>query len=336
MRKFLLNYLLPRIGQYIMVVFLGVTLTFLIPRISPNDPVTTKVNQIMMGGANFSPEMINDLRSTLTEMYGLEDGNWRQYIGFWKRLLRGDLGPSLSSFPTPVMELIKQAMPWTLGLLLTAVTISWIVGNLLGGLASYYPKNRVMQGVDVLSQGVRPIPYYIMALLLLIFFGFVFPVLPYRGAYPLGSKPEATLSFALIVMRHSILPVFSLVIGGIGAWFIGMKSLTSNIISEDYVVYAETAGLKENKILLGYVMRNALLPQVTGLALQLGMIFNGALIMEVVFTYPGMGLLMYRAVMASDYSLLMGITLFSIIGVATTVLILDIIYPLFDPRVRYQ
>jgi peptide/nickel transport system permease protein len=115
-----------------------------------------------------------------------------------------------------------------------------------------------------------------------------------------------------------------------------MKSLTSNIISEDYVVYAETAGLGERKILFGYVIRNALLPQVTGLALQLGMIFNGALIMEVVFTYPGMGLLTYQAVMANDYSLIMGITIFSIIGVATIVLILDIIYPLFDPRVRYQ
>ena len=336
MRKFLLNYLLPRIGQYIMVIFLGVTLTFLIPRISPNDPVTTKVNQIMMGGANFTPAMINDLRTTLTEMYGLEGSNWEQYLSFWKRLFKGDLGPSLSAFPTPVMDLVTQALPWTMGLLLTAVLISWVVGNLLGGLASYYPNNRLMQGIDVLSQGVRPIPYYIMALVLLILFGFVFPILPYRGAYPLGSKPEMTLAFAFTVIRHSILPAFSLVIGGIGAWFIGMKSLTSNIISEDYVVYAETAGLKENKILFGYIIRNAMLPQVTGLALQLGMIFNGALIMEVVFTYPGLGLLMFRAVMASDYSLLMGITLFSIVGVATIVFILDIIYPLFDPRVRYQ
>jgi peptide/nickel transport system permease protein len=121
-----------------------------------------------------------------------------------------------------------------------------------------------------------------------------------------------------------------------GGWFIGMKSLTSNIISEDYVVYAEIAGLEERKVLFGYVLRNALLPQITGLALQLGMVFNGSLIMEVVYNYPGMGLLLYRAVIANDYSLIMGITLFSIIGVATAVLILDLLYPLFDPRIRYE
>jgi peptide/nickel transport system permease protein len=145
-----------------------------------------------------------------------------------------------------------------------------------------------------------------------------------------------TWHFAVTVLYHSVLPALSLVIGGIGGWFIGMKALTSNIISEDYVVYAETAGLKERKILFGYVMRNAMLPQVTGLALQLGMIFNGALILEVIFTYPGLGLLAYQAVLLTDYSLILGITLFSILGVSTAALILDLIYPLFDPRVRYQ
>ena len=336
MRKFLLNYLFPRIGQYLFVIFLGVTLSFVIPRLSPNDPVSAQVNQIMSSGAHFSPEMIESLRSALTEMYGLQGSNWDQYWGLWKRLFRGDLGPSLSSFPTPVITLIGRALPWTLGLLLTAVAISWIVGNLLGALASYYPNNRLMKGIDVVSQGVRPIPYYIMSLLLLVLLAYVFPVFPFRGAYPMGTRPSMTLRFVSQVIRHSTLPALSLIIIGVGGWFIGMKSLTSNIISEDYVVYAENAGLKERKILFGYVMRNALLPQVTGLALQLGMVFNGALIMEVVFTYPGMGLLTFQAVMANDYSLLMGITLFSIIGVATTVLILDLIYPLFDPRVRYQ
>ena len=115
-----------------------------------------------------------------------------------------------------------------------------------------------------------------------------------------------------------------------------MKSLTSNIISEDYVVYAENTGLRKEKILNQYIMRNAMLPQITGLALQIGLIFGGALIMEVVFGYPGMGWLTFQAVLANDYTLIMGITLLSIIGVATMVLILDLIYPFFDPRVRYQ
>ena len=336
MRKFLLSYLLPRIGQYIMVIFLGVTLTFLIPRLSPNDPVERQVNQIMMSGSQVSPEAVEHLREALTDMYGLEGSAWQQYLAFWGRLLRGDLGPSLSTFPTPVSKLLAQAMPWTFGLLIFSVLVSWVVGNILGAFASYYHNNGVIRVIDVVSQAVRPIPYYIMALILLATFAYYIPIFPFSGAYPPGTRVEMSLQFMLTVMYHSILPALSLIIIGVGGWFIGMKSLTSNIISEDYVVYAENAGLRENTILFQYVTRNALLPQITGLALQLGLIFSGALIMEVVFGYPGMGLLTLQAVLANDYTLIMGIALLSIVGVATSVLILDLIYPFFDPRVRYQ
>lgn len=336
MRKFILSYLIPRIGQYFMVIFLGVTLTFVIPRLSPNDPVERQVSQIMMSGSQVSPEAVEHLREALTEMYGLSGGTWEQYLAFWGRLLRGDLGPSLSTFPTPVTHLITTAMPWTLGLLLTAVLISWIIGNILGGLAGYYTDSPLMRVIDVVSQAVRPIPYYIMSLVLLALFAYYLPIFPFSGAYPPGTRIALTVPFALTVLKHSILPALSLVLIGIGGWFIGMRALASNIISEDYVVYAENAGLPERTIVFSYVIRNALLPQITGLALQLGLIFNGALIMEVVFGYPGMGTLTLQAVMANDYTLIMGITIFSIIGVATTVLILDLIYPLFDPRVRHQ
>lgn len=336
MRKFVLRYLIPRIGQYFMVIFLGVSLTFVIPRLSPNDPVERQIAMVMQSGAQVSPEEIISLRTALTEMYGLGGSDLQQYFSFWGRLLRGDLGPSLSTFPTPVSSLISQAMPWTLGLLLTSVLISWLLGNLLGGLASYYPKSPVMRAIDILSQAVRPIPYYVMALVLLVIFAYLIPIFPFSGAYPVGARAEFSLPFILQLLKHSTLPALSLVLVGMGGWFLGMKSLTSNIISEDYVTYVETAGLKENKILFSYVMRNALLPQITGLALQLGLIFNGALIMEVVFGYPGMGMLTLQAVLANDYSLIMGIAIFSIIGVATSVFILDLIYPFFDPRVRHQ
>src|SRR5690606_33013186 len=159
--------LLPRIGQYFMVIFLGVTLTFIIPRLSPSDPVEAQVAQVMMSGSQVSPEAIEHMRETLTEMYGLSGSMWEQYLAFWGRLLRGDLGPSLSSFPTPVSRLLARAMPWTFGLLLIAVLISWIVGNILGAIASYHEDNVAIRVVDVLSQAVRPIPYYIMALVLL-------------------------------------------------------------------------------------------------------------------------------------------------------------------------
>ena len=336
MRKFVLSYLIPRIGQYFLVIFLGVTLTFVIPRLSPNDPVEQQVSQLMMSGSQVSPEAIEHMRVALTEMYGLAGSPWEQYWAFWGRLLRGDLGPSLSAFPTPVNQLLATAMPWTFGLLIPSIVISWVVGNILGAIASYYENNRVIQVVDLVSQAVRPIPYYIMALVLLAVFSYWIPIFPFSGAYPPGTRVEFSLSFVLTVLYHSLLPLLSLVLIGIGGWFIGMKSLTSNIIAEDYVVYAENTGLPRRQILTQYIMRNAMLPQITGLALQLGMLFSGALIMEVVFGYPGMGTLTFQAVMANDYTLIMGITLLSIVGVATTVLILDLIYPLFDPRVRIQ
>jgi peptide/nickel transport system permease protein len=232
--------------------------------------------------------------------------------------------------------MIGQAMPYTVSLLLTAVIISWIFGNLFGALSSYYPKNKALHVIEVVGQAVRPIPYYIVAIVLLVVFAFFIPIFPFSGAYDVGTRPSWTLEFVWIFIQHSILPASTLVLVGFGGWFIGMKSLTSNIISEDYVVYAETAGLKENKILRHYIMRNALLPQLTGLALSLGTVFSGALIMEVVFGYPGIGSLTMVAVYRNDYSMIMGIAIYSIIGVATAVFLMDLIYPLFDPRVRYQ
>jgi len=336
MKKFLLNYLLPRIGQYVMVIFVGMTVTFVIPRFSPSDPVQNQIARITSGGQMFDKAVYDDFAKSLSALYGLEGTPLEQYADYWKRLFRGDLGISLSSFPTPVSEMIRRAMPWTLGLLLTSMIISWIVGNLLGALASYFPGNKLLGVCDVVSQTLRPIPYYILALLLIMLFAYIWPLFPIRGAYPMGMKPVWTWQFVGIVIHHSILPALSLVIGGIGSWFVGMKSLTSNIISEDYVVYAETAGLTKRNILFNYVIRNAMLPQITGLALSLGMIFNGALILEVIFSYPGLGLLAYQAILSTDYTLIMGIAIFSIAGIASASLLLDLMYPLFDPRIRHQ
>lgn len=336
MRKFLLHYLLPRIAQYLTVIFLGITVTFIIPRLSPTDPVEAQVSMILSSGSAVDPEAIEHMRQALTEMYGLSGSPLEQYIAFWGRLLRGDLGPSLSTFPTPVTQLIGQALPWTLGLMLTAVIISWIIGNILGALASYYPKSKFIYVIDLMSQAVRPIPYYVVALVLLVVFAYLIPIFPFSGAYPVGTRPSLTPNFVLIYLKHAALPALTLILVGFGGWFIGMKSLTSNIISEDYVVYAETTGIKERKILTQYVMRNAMLPQITGLGLSLGTVFSGALIMEVVFQYPGMGMLTLQAIFRNDYSLIMGIAIYSIIGVATSVFLMDLIYPLFDPRVRYQ
>jgi peptide/nickel transport system permease protein len=182
--------------------------------------------------------------------------------------------------------------------------------------------------------GLHPIPYYILAFVLLIVFGYVWPVLPISGGAQMNLPQRFDAAYVGSVLLHSILPLLSLVLVGIGGWFMGMRSLVSNIVTEDYVAFAELGGVSPRRILLSYVMRNALMPQVTGLAMSLGAIFNGAIITEQVFGYPGLGSLLIDAVHAGDYSLVLGITTVSIIAVASAVLLIDLLYPLVDPRAR--
>jgi peptide/nickel transport system permease protein len=336
MRKFLLRYLIPRTIQYLTIMFVGITVTFIIPRLSPTDPVEAQVAQMTARASSLDPASIQALRTALTDLYGLSGSPVQQYITFWGRLFHGDLGPSLSSFPTPVSKMLGQAMPYTLRLLITAVIISFIFGNLFGAMSSYYPENLGLNVIEVLGQAVRSIPYYIVAIVLLVVFSYFIPIFPFSGAYPIGTHPDwSSMDFILEYLKHAVLPAATLVLVGFGGWFVGMKSLTSNIISEDYVVYAETAGLRKNRILVQYIMRTAMLPQLTALAMSLGTVFSGAIIMEVVFGYPGIGGLAMRAIYTNDYSMIMGITIYSIVGVATAVFIIDLLYPLFDPRVRY-
>ena len=183
MRQFFLRYLIPRFIQYLTLIFVGITVTFIIPRLSPTDPVEAQIAMMMARGNTLDAQSVTSMREALTEMYGLSGTPVQQYLAFWGRLLRGDLGPSLGNFPTPVTQMIGQAMPYTVSLLLTAVIISWIFGNLFGALSSYYPKNKALNVIEVVGQAVRPIPYYIVAIVLLVVFAFFIPIFPFSGAY---------------------------------------------------------------------------------------------------------------------------------------------------------
>lgn len=329
------TYFAKRLVQFALVVFIGVNLAFVITHASPIDPVEQSISAVTSFG-NTAPEAIAAMRASLQELYGLKGTPAEQYLTFWSRVLRGDFEPSLSAFPTPVSTLIGRALPWTAGLLIVSTLITWVLGNLLGGLAGYYQRNRTLKLMGVVAMGLHPIPYYIVALMLLIIFGFLWPVLPITGGSAMNLQQGWNWSFVSSVVLHSILPALSLILIGLGSWFLGMRSLVSNIVTEDYVVYAETAGLDSRRVLGSYVMRNALAPQVTGLAMSLGGIFNGAVITERVFGYPGVGTLLVDAVYAGDYGLVLGVTTVSIIAVSIGVLVIDLLYPLIDPRVELR
>jgi peptide/nickel transport system permease protein len=327
------HYVLKRFGQFVLVVFIGISLTFFITHLTPIDPVEQMVASMTAFG-NTSPEAVEMMRESLRELYGVEGSLPEQYVTYWARMLRLDFGPSLSAFPTPVSELIGRALPWTIGLLFTCTIIAWTLGNVLGGLSGYYRKSRTLKFFGVIAMAFHPIPYYIIAFVLLMIFGYLWPVLPITGGSAQNLAQGWTLAYVGSVLLHSILPAASIILVGIGGWFLGMRALVSNIVTEDYVTYAELGGVSRHRILPFYVMRNALAPQVTGLAMSLGAIFTGAIIVEQVFGYPGLGRLLIGAVYSADYSLVLGVTAISIIAVAASVFLIDVLYPLFDPRVQ--
>jgi peptide/nickel transport system permease protein len=328
-----LIYLAKRFGQFAFVVFTGVTLAFLIAHFSPVDPIEQTVSLLTSFG-NTDPRAVEMLRQSLRELYGTDGSLLDQYFLFWSRVLHADFGPSLSAFPTPVMTVIGRALPWTVGLLTLSTIIAWVVGNTLGALAGYFRDSRLMKLIGVVVMSLQPIPTYITGLTLVIVFGYVWPVLPISGGAQINLEPSWSWAFFQSVIVHGTLPALTLVLVGLGGWFISMRSLVSNIVTDDHVVYAELGGVRSRTIFSQYVARNAMLPQVTGLALTLGHVFGGAVIVEFVFNYPGMGKLLIAGIYAGDYSLVLGVTTIAIIAVATAVFVIDIIYPLIDPRVK--
>ncbi len=328
-----LKYAAKRLGQFVVVVVTGITLAFIIAHLSPVDPVEQSLS-LMTGFSASDPRAIEILRQSLSELYGVKGGLIDHYIIFWRRVITGDFGPSLSAFPTPVMTIILRAMPWTFGLLMLSTIFAWIVGNILGALAGYFRNNRFLKVLGIGVMALQPLPTYIVGLALVIFLGYLWPILPISGGAQVNLPPALGWTYIRSVLVHGTLPALTLVLVGLGGWFISMRSLVSNIVTDDHVIYAELAGVRPGIIFSQYVARNAMLPQVTGLALNLGHVFSGAVIVEFIFGYPGMGQLLIAGIYAGDYSLVLGVTTIAIISVATAMFLIDILYPLIDPRVK--
>ena len=328
------RYLVSRLVGYIGVILFGVSFIFFLPRFLPSDPVEAMLGKIMSQGQYMEESQVNALRSSLTDAFGLSGSLIEQYGRFMKRvLLTGDFGPSLAMYPTPVSELIRSSLPWTFGLLLSAVLIAWLFGNALGLIVGTRPKWRISRVLEAVAIVVYPVPYYVLGLVLSIFFCYIWPI------FPLTTSVQGTpwtWEFAVSVAYNSFLPALSIVLVTFGWWLLSMRALSAGVAEEEFVQYARLKGVSEGRLMSNYILRNALLPQVTFLALQLGLMFNGSIICEILFAYPGVGGLIYTAVIQGDYNLLMGTVATSIIAVATATLLVDLIYPLIDPRIRYR
>jgi peptide/nickel transport system permease protein len=332
--KFVKRYLIPRLIQYLLVNILGITIIFILPRLMPSGPVEKAVAQIQSRGNLADPAIAEATIQSMKELYGLDQPLIVQYFSFWRRLFSLDFGSSLISYPVPVMKLIAQSLPWTFTLLLCTSVLIFLLGNLSGGLAGYFRKSSFLRTVDGIFMFLAPVPYYIVALMLIIVFAYIIPIFPVGGGYTIGTPIQWSWPFIKDVLYHAFLPALSLVLLGVATTHQIMRLIVQGVTEENYVHYAKIGAVKETTIFNGYVMRNAMLPQITRFAMSFSGLFGGALITEVIFAYPGIGYLSYNAIINSDYNVLMGVTTMSIIALTTSTLLMDLLNPLFDPRIR--
>jgi len=328
-----LRYLAQRLLSFGGVVLVALLINFIIPRIMPGDPITTIIMRLSFQGAMYGTE---ELVEEYKRMFGLDKDWFTQFICYLRELLHGNLGYSIVNFPTKVSDMIAKALPWTIGLLSVTTVISWALGSVIGAIAGWKGEKSKFWGyLAPIALVFQIIPYFMLAIILVFLFAYLIQIFPMSGAYSVGRIPTMSLDFILDVIWHSILPALSIIISSLGWWFLSMRSMIIMTKGEDYILMAEAKGLPEREILWRYAFRNALLPQVTGLALALGNIVSGALLTEIVFAYPGMGWLLYNAIVNVDYPVIQGVVLIIVLSVCTATFIIDVIYPLIDPRVRY-
>lgn len=329
----LVTYIGRRLIAYLLTVVIAITANFFIPRLIPGDPISALIDQMAQNGEVVSGGA--EIVAAYKEQFGL-DGTWlEQYFRYLWSLLRGDLGPSIMAFPTTVQELLVTALPWTMGLLLVATVISWVLGNLLGAMVGWRRDSKLNSAIVVVSLGLNQIPYYFVALLLVFFFSYNLSIFPSSGGFRLiGGRPEG-LQMVWDIIYHATLPALSIVISSVGFWVITMRSMILTTLGEDYILLAEAKGLKRPVIMTRYALRNALLPQVAAFGIALGFVMNGSILTETIFNYPGLGALLLSAIGNLDYNLLQGILLLTILSVLTANLILEILYPIIDPRISH-
>jgi peptide/nickel transport system permease protein len=331
-----LRLILRRILFLLLVIWSASTIVFFIPRLSDTNPIRERFAELARTGG-FSPADLEKIIASYTEQFGLDAPLIDQYRDYLGNIIQLDFGVSLNKYPTTVLQVITQALPWTLGLLLVTTILSFIIGNLLGALSAWPRAPRWVRTVAtpfVLLTGVPPV---IMGVLLLFFIGFRLKLLPLGGAYSIGVVPDwSSFVFWLDLLKHQILPALALILGSVGGWVLSMRGMGVTIQGEDYVNFAEHKGLTGRRIFRDYYLRNTLLPQVTGLALALGTVVTSAIIVEGLFGLPGIGTALNNAIRANDFPVIYGIVLFITAAVATLMVLMEFVYPLLDPRIRDQ
>ena len=324
----LVEYLLRRLGFYALAAWVAITLNFLIPRLMPGDPA-----QIMF--ARFKGEMNPVAIAALRETFGLTDAPmWMQYLSYLEHLFRGDMGISVSYFPEPVVNVIATGLSWSIFLAGSALIISFLLGTALGALAAWRRGGLLDSVAPPLLSLLGAFPYFWMAMLALFLFGFGLGWFPLWHAYPEGTSPGLNLPFLAGALYHAALPAATIVIASLGGWMLAMRNTMVGVLGSDYITYARARGLSPRRVLIRYAARNALLPNITGFGMAFGFVLGGALLTEIIFSYPGQGYLLIQAVRAQDYPLMQGLFLTITLAVLGANWLVDIVTLVLDPRTR--
>ncbi|WP_448316569.1 ABC transporter permease [Streptomyces sp. CO7] len=321
------RYFARKLLVYVLTFVFAVTVNWLIPRFMPGDPVSAMISRARVS----QPEAVEHMRAYYNELFGFDRPVWEQYLHFWSSLLQGDFGISIWVFPQPVSEIILGALPYTLALMIPAILLSWFVGNWLGALAA----RRKLLDNTVLPAGylLTAMPYMWIAVLLAWVFGARAGWFPVSGGYSLDIEPSWSWLFFTDALHHWVLPFLSMFLVALGGWAIGMRNMIIYELEADHSSYLAALGAPQ-RLIRRYAFRNAVLPQITGLALQLGVLVAGALVTEIVFNYPGLGSLILAAIQNRDFFLLQGTFLFIVIGVLIANFVIDLVYVIVDPRTR--
>ncbi len=336
-------YVIRRLGFLIAVMWTAATINFILPHLSPKDPVQEQVTQkIAMFGADSSDaqQMINELK----RIYGLDAPLWQQYLRYLWNTFRFELGRSITQYPRPVMDIIGQTIWWTIGFAGMATVLAFLIGTVVGAMVGWSRAPRFFGYLIPPLALFSAVPGFIVALILIYFLAFRMQqwtggsfYFPLRGGYGSQTVIDPTSwAFWKDALWHSVLPALSMLTVTTGGWALGMRAMMVTVEGADYITFGEAKGLRGSRLFFKYALRNCLLPQVTALAMQLGAIVTGATLVEVMFNYPGIGARLNAAIQEFDYYTMYGIIFFMVVGIALTTFLVDLAYPLLDPRISYQ
>lgn len=330
MSKNYLRYFLNKLAWLLVTAIFAFILNFTLPRLMPGDPVAAITARIAQGMSNTTG--MKEVYERYAEQFGTNKPIHEQFLIYMKNILKGNFGTSFSQYPRPVADIIRASIVWTVALQFPAIIVGWIIGNALGAMAAYLKKgfDKVLMPISIF---VSNFPAFGMAIILMVIFAVNLKWFPTSGGYGFNLIPNFSWEFIWSVIVHYQLPFWSIVLIIIGGQAIGMRSMSIYELNADYVKYARFLGIKD-RIIVRYVFRNAMLPQITGLALSIGTMVSGALVAEIVFSYPGLGYTMLNGVMGQDYPLISAVTLIITIMTLVANFAIEILYGIIDPRIK--